>query len=353
MDKSSSPANDKLPVVHLSAEDIPQEEQFEVWRQAASPVFEVSPLKAPTTYSCSSTSYRLDQLTIHHTVFDAMQFVRTPQLISGDWSDCITLQFYCSGQMQGALDNGTPLTMGSDRISIQDFAHAYSGIGGTTSVGQFGMIIPRHLIDAHDQIYTHHPMFSWPVNSPPGRVLTHALFALWQALPEAPMADGPVLASGFIGLLNGLLSHKWDEATHQGVKQATLAAMQGYLNANLHQADLGVESLCQAFYCSRATVYRLFQPLGGVSTYMREQRLARCHQALQHCPQATIQTMKGIAQQWGFTHWVTFRRQFKQRYGVLPSEIETVLTAAHDGHSAKSSTALAEVQRLQSWLETY
>ncbi|MGD1906323.1 MAG: helix-turn-helix transcriptional regulator [Leptolyngbyaceae cyanobacterium] len=353
MDKSSPSTNDKLPVAHLSAENIPQEYQFEAWRQGASPVFEVSPLKDPKTYACSSTSYKLDQLTVHHTVFDAMQFSRTPQLISGGWSDCITLQFYCSGQMQGALADGTPLVMGSDRISIQDFAHAYSGIGGTRSVGQFGMIIPRHLINAHDKIYTHYPMFSWPVNSPPGRLLTHALSALWQALPEASMMDGPVLASGLVGLLNGLLSHQWDEATHQEMKRATLAAMQGYLNANLHRAELGVESLCQAFYCSRATVYRLFQPLGGVSTYIRDQRLTRCHQELQRCSEATMQTRKAIARRWGFSHWVTFRRHFKQRYGVLPSEVETVLISAHNGRSLESTSYSAEVERVRTWLDSY
>jgi AraC-like DNA-binding protein len=45
---------------------------------------------------------------------------------------------------------------------------------------------------------------------------------------------------------------------------ATLGAMQQFLMTRL-QGDVGVEALCRHFHVSRSTVYRRFEPVGGVS----------------------------------------------------------------------------------------
>lgn len=153
--------------------EIPDECLFDAWHQATSPLFDVEPIQDFRSYHCSATSYLVDQLIFNQTAFDGMQFIRPSQKLSGSQSDCITLQYYATGRIQGSLENGTPLVMEPNRISIQDFAHAYSGLGETTN--NFGIIIPRHLINVHDQIYKKYPMFSWEVTSPQGRLLISAL----------------------------------------------------------------------------------------------------------------------------------------------------------------------------------
>ena len=49
---------DGIPVARLSAEEIPLEHQFEVWKQAASPLFDVIPMRNTRSFSCSAASYR-------------------------------------------------------------------------------------------------------------------------------------------------------------------------------------------------------------------------------------------------------------------------------------------------------
>ena len=267
-----------IPVASLNATNIPREHLFEAWRQTASPLFDVLPLKKPSNYNCSVTSYLVGQLVFSQTAFDGMQFVRSPHKLSGSESDCITVQYYAAGQIQGSLDNGTPLLMQRSGISIQDFAHAYKGIGETTR--NFGVVIPRHLITNNDEIYNNHPMFSWDLSTPTGRILANALDHLWQELPDLTQAEAPAVAAGFVGLLNGLLTAKRDPHTWQQVQEATLTAMKDYIQDNLQISNLGVELLCRNFHCSRSTVYRLFKPLGGVKGYIRTQRLNVCFQDL-------------------------------------------------------------------------
>ena len=342
---------DGLPVAYLSANEIPLEHQFEVWKQTATPLFNVVPMSKTQSFSCSATSYLVEQLTFTHTTFDKMQFTRTSRHLSRHGSDCITLQYYCSGHIQGVLESGDPLQMASDLISIQDYAHPFSGIAETTN--QFTVIIPRHVIAVHDQIYQRYPTFSWPVNSPAGRVLTQAWLTIWQTLPHTSQAEAPEIAQGFIGLLNGLLSTQENIATRAQVELATVDAMKAYLRDNLHLSDVGANMLCQVFNCSRATVYRLFKAEGGVHAYVREQRLARCYQELRQLAFSPRKTISEIASQWGFADASSFSRLFRKQYGMPPSDVGAHFPETVDPVLDRQANYWSNCTRLRHWLENY
>lgn len=59
-----------------------------------------------------------------------------------------------------------------------------------------------------------------------------------------------------------------------------------YIEQHIGEAELGTESLQQAFGLSRASLYRLFQSRGGVASYIREQRLCAAYRYLQAYPGA-------------------------------------------------------------------
>jgi AraC-like DNA-binding protein len=347
--RSRSDQIDKVPVVYLDKEVIPREHQFAALHQAAFPLFDTVPLKDSHTYACSCTSYLVDQLVFTHTQFDKMQFMRPATQLSGQRVDHISLQYYQSGQIKGYLEDGTPLLMQPDRISIQDFAHAYSGIGETTN--NFGVVIPRHLITAHKDIYQHRPMFSWTLDSPQGRLLNSILFHIWQELPQLTIAQAPAVAQGLVGFLNGLLSDQRDSQRRSALRAATLQAMQDYIRANLHNPSLGVEQLCEHFYCSRATVYRFFKPAGGVKTYLQDQRLERCYHDLKRLGQISNSAIRGAATRWGFSNTASFTRLFQQRYGVAPSEMGNLALAELDRQQRDKPGYWADVYRLRQWLE--
>ncbi|MEL6333855.1 MAG: AraC family transcriptional regulator, partial [Cyanobacteria bacterium J06626_26] len=331
--------------------EIPLEHQFEAWKQVISPLLDISPMKDTRSFSHSSTSYLVEQLTFSQSTFDKTQFTRTSRHLSSHGSDCMVLHYFRSGVSQGTLESGEQSLMANDIISIQDFAHPFSSIGEATS--SFGVVIPRHAIAVHDQMYKNYPIFSWPVNSPAGRVLTQAWLTIWENLPNTSQTDAPLIAQGFIGLLNGLLPNNGNMTTQAQVELATIDAMKAYLQDNLHLPNVGANMLCQVFHCSRATVYRLFKAEGGVHTYVREQRLARCYQALRQLPPSSRKTISEIARQWGFTDAASFSRLFRKQYGMSPSDVEIDLPETVTPVLDKQASYWADSNRVQHWLKNY
>lgn len=350
MDQDRS--NEPIPVAQLETIGISPADQFDAWHQAASPLFDTAIVGASKSFSAGATCYLVDQLVFTHVHFDRMCFTRHSRHLGRGDEDCISLQLYRSGSIQGQLDDSTPLLMAPDRVSIQDFAHGYSGIG--ESKDNYGVIIPRHLVLLQDRIYRERPMFSWDVNSPQGRLIISALAGIWRSLPHAVQKQAPAIASGFVGLINGLLAAEDGSVRHAEHTEATKLAMQDYLQTNLHRIDLGPNDLCRAFHCSRATVYRLFLEYGGVKTYLRNLRLECCCKELAIADASSPGVVHQVAERWGFMDPSHFHRLFKQHYGIAPSEL---LTAREEprlpDHINPVVASAAQVERLRGWLQQY
>lgn len=122
-----SPLPDALPVTRLDPREIPTEDQFEAWHQATAPLLDTALAADPATFTAGMTCYLVDTLVFNRTQFDRMRFSRGASHLANSETDCITVQYYKTGSIKGCLKDGTPLIMAPDRISIQDFAHAYSG----------------------------------------------------------------------------------------------------------------------------------------------------------------------------------------------------------------------------------
>lgn len=349
----STPASDgsSLPVVQVGGNTVPDDSQFAAWEQATSPLFDSIPLTESQSHACSLTGYLVDQLVFSRTAFDKIRFVRSPRNLSDSSSDCITLQYYATGQIQGSLDNGTPLLMQRDRVSIHDFAHAYSGIGETSD--NFGIVIPRHYLTAHDDIYRNAPMFSWSLTSPQGRLLISAWRTLWQQFPKMSQAEAPAIAAGFIGLLNGLLASQWSDQHCDQFEKATLKAMQDYIATHLHQPTLNADQLCQTFHCSRATVYRLFQSLGGVKNFIQNQRLNSCYRYLHRLNPASDLRISDIIGRWGFSNGAHFSRVFKQKFGVTPSEVKKMPSPSAANIAEEFKLNHSDIYLLRHWLQQH
>lgn len=90
-----------------------------------------------------------------------------------------------------------------------------------------------------------------------------------------------------------------------------------YIEQHISEAELGTESLQQAFALSRASLYRLFQSRGGVASYIREQRLCTAHRYLQAYPECSL---TWLLYEMGFASERQFQRAFQQRFGMPPMQ---------------------------------
>ncbi|AZR24500.1 AraC family transcriptional regulator [Xanthomonas vasicola] len=73
----------------------------------------------------------------------------------------------------------------------------------------------------------------------------------------------------------------------------------------------------QGFALSRASLYRLFQSHGGVTSYIREQRVSTAHRYLQACPDCSL---TWLLYEMGFASERQLQRAFQQRSGMPPMQ---------------------------------
>ena len=93
--------------------------------------------------------------------------------------------------------------------------------------------------------------------------------------------------------------------------------MQNFITERLGQTNLDPDFVADGVGMSRAQLYRLFAPVGGISDFIREQRLRRC---LADLLSQEHRQIGEIAHRWGFRGSISFTRAFKQRFGRTPSE---------------------------------
>jgi AraC-like DNA-binding protein len=88
---------------------------------------------------------------------------------------------------------------------------------------------------------------------------------------------------------------------------------------NLEDSELDLARIAAAHRISVRYLHLLFQPLGRtVSSWIREQRLMRCRDALVSRKSKDLQVTE-IAYQWGFSDPAHFSRVFRKRFGESPS----------------------------------
>lgn len=102
-------------------------------------------------------------------------------------------------------------------------------------------------------------------------------------------------------------------------QHAELMRVQNYIKERLSSPALEPDSVAEGVGMSRARLYRLFAPIGGVAEYIREQRLRRCLADLLSAKHVQRQ-IADIAYRWGFSDPVHFAKAFRQRFGRTPSD---------------------------------
>jgi AraC-like DNA-binding protein len=82
---------------------------------------------------------------------------------------------------------------------------------------------------------------------------------------------------------------------------------------------LSANSIAAEFGLSRASLYRLFGPAGGIAKYIRKARLSRAYQEIT-AAEFSNRRIGFIAYQLGFKNVSAFSRLFHEVYGVTPGE---------------------------------
>lgn len=93
-----------------------------------------------------------------------------------------------------------------------------------------------------------------------------------------------------------------------------------HIEENLTNARLSTASLLRQFGVSRATLFRMFEPEGGVRSYINERRIYRAVFQISIDPMTRGEISKA-SEKWGFSSDANFNRSVRRFFGVSPSSL--------------------------------
>ncbi len=129
-----------------------------------------------------------------------------------------------------------------------------------------------------------------------------------------------------------------DEPARARLDAIRLEMAQRFIEANLGRPDLMPDAVAAAAGLSRATLYRLFEPCGGVAKYVQARRLLLLRAALQNPLQPL--PFAALAHAAGFASESHASRSFHKAYGLRPGDFRHAAKEAAKSDYGEAATLM-------------
>ena len=316
----------------LNTNQLPLHQRIPLWRDSATSVWDVSELTYDSFYANVDAFHAGDLM--FGTVRSSVQTTeRVKSRIAVDSLDYYMLQFYVFGKRSAQARGREEIAQQGDLL-IVDMTQPLKTV--STEYQSFDLVLPRRLFD---------PLLAQPdgyggsrlaAQEPLTALLRSHVLALYAAGPkmtpaQAMAMQGPTLALA-AAVLNGVVT----EEQAVPVRTAAWLAVRRYIEDNLADLTLSSASVAQHFAFSRATLYRIMEPVHGFSSYVRQRRLYRCRDDLVH-PACRHLSVSEIAISWGFANAQTFSTLFSRHFGMPPRDYREMAFGSTRHHTESTS----------------
>jgi AraC-like DNA-binding protein len=317
---------------------------FATWREVVSPVFVADPTPELDLhlFDVDFHCINVGPLILGTTRSVGQTFRRDTPTIARSGVDHLIVQTYVGGSTVVTTDVGE-IEVGPGDVWLLDMTRTLS----TTTSDQFlnvSMTIPRGLIEplVADVDALHGVKLAG--TSPLGGMLGQHLLGLEARAPAMNAREAAVLFDATVQLVAGCVGPTLEarEAVAGAMASALLARIRRSIDAHLGNPALGPDFLMQLHGLSRARLYRLFEPHGGVADYIRRRRLARCFLDLASPAEREVK-VAAIGYRWGFGNEASFSRAFRSRFGLTPSDVRA-------GVRRPAPTTAPDAPVLEQWL---
>jgi AraC-like DNA-binding protein len=295
--------------------------EFDLWRSGMSPLFamDTPDAEARTSFGAQLTSYQFADVAIVSGRSSAANFQRTARHVARSGIDNIALVVYAEGGCALGLE-GRAAEVHAGDVCFLDLSRPISI--KAPDYESLTLMLPRMALQQHiadlDGLHGQILKRTSPLNA----MLVEHLRTLFEAAPLLDATDGRAAANGTAALIAafaGSSAHGRDTIA-QSKSMTSLNAVRHFIEANLDRLDLGPDFICRQFGISRAKLYRVFEPMDGVSHYILQRRLTLAHQLIAN-PTNAHHRIGAIAARCGFANISVFNRSFRQSYGMSPTEL--------------------------------
>ncbi|MEM1111254.1 MAG: helix-turn-helix domain-containing protein [Pseudomonadota bacterium] len=302
---------EQVPSDVFDSGQLPKGERLAALRQLTAAIYQVAPLGPPADLLARSQGYRVDQLLFNQSRFSPMRFTRGARHLRGRRADFLVLHQQLEGEERVVMDHQR-LRLVPGHLYLRDWAQPFDSEASAMALRS--IVIPRHYLSAGAYLSGVNPVLSLPLSEPVGRTMAALWSLIEEELPRVTLAEAQTLCEALLASLDKL----WSPGA-EAQQRPTLGAMQQYLSTRLI-GPVDTEELCRHFKVSRSTVYRLFQPLGGVRRYISRLRMERCYADLWRADPSNTRVGE-IAAVWGFDEPSSFSRGFSAEFGVAPKQV--------------------------------
>ena len=313
LDTRSDP-HQPLARTNFSTRSVPPEERHDFYRREV--LVALDARDPEPGFSANITSLRLGPHAFYVTETGGHTMFRTPEMIAADGHDSYIVQFNIAGSHTGDFD-GVPFAAGPGEVGICDLSRPM--LLHSTSVKVLSTFLPRAEVEAVAPDIALHGMV---LDANRAGLLIEHLTAVTRWFPQLLPETLPGITQATIALLGACLAMEAGRADFGVRESPLLTRARAYVEHNLLEPSLNPARISEALGVSRSTLYRLFEPLGGVTAYIWERRLHLARAALLDPKRA--RRISEIAFQCGFSSEAHFSRSFRKAFNLRPSDLRSL-----------------------------
>ncbi|MBB3181641.1 helix-turn-helix domain-containing protein [Variovorax sp. Sphag1AA] len=322
-------------------------ERLARWRSMVSTCDVETPLRPiGAEFTSHGRAWHLGKLVALQLSMGSQVHRRTRRHVLNDQIDHYRIALLVDGRQHCDLDDGRRMTMAPGDLLITDMARPECLHVDSDKAENIVLYIPREMLD--ESLMHPMPLHGTVPRGVAADVLADHLHTMIRHLPRTAPDEAAAMTAATIALVAASIatSRRINEASHPAVESTLLRQACRHIELHLNEETLSVASVAKFFQLSRSSLYRLFAPLGGVSSYIKERRLLRVHAALARSTGPL--RVQRVAEAHGFQAFAHFSRGFREMFGYPPSEVRrhSVLTSVVGASPARS------LRSVDAWLRS-
>lgn len=307
-----------IPSLRFDSEAFSPGDRFEAWRTAIGPIHDtVQGEDGDGGFLARTTVWNLGGVVAANGIYSAQRSERSAALIRRGGESGYRLSMTLDGSALRLASGDKRVVTAPGDLVVTDLQRPSTHETGATAE-TITFYLSRPAIDA---LVPQAPPDLAVLKGPLATLLRDHLLGVVRLLrdPATPAAAMSGLAQAATQLFAAALAGSVPPGgeARSAVEDALRRRVTGFVEERLLDPGLNQDLLCRTFHMSRATLYRLFQPLGGVAAFVQERRLARVH-ALLSDP-AQHYHLGRLAETHGFSSQAQMSRAYRAQYGSSPT----------------------------------
>ena len=190
-----------------------------------------------------------------------------------------------------------------------------------------GMFVPKTLIGYQSGI--HAPYMNLSQSLVHDAALHNEMDRIFAGLTARNELDLSAFSRFIACLKVAIGSDRQDGDVRRRARTALADAIKVHIEEHLESSLLSTRSILQHFGVSRASLYRMFESVGGVRQFINDRRVYRAALDIGRGPLRRGE-INAISERWGFSSGSSFNRAIKREFGVTPGSLVALPASLDD-----------------------